>query len=64
MSLMTWYRVSVKKQTIKKNFIKVLMIQRLIIPLGDCHAFSLSSPCFLPAHIPAAHKLLFHEIKK
>lgn len=39
------------------------MIQRLIILLEDCHAFSLSSFCFLPAHITAAHKLLLREIK-
>lgn len=39
------------------------MIQRLIILLENCHAFSLSSFCFLPAHITAAHKLLFREIK-
>lgn len=39
------------------------MIQRLIIPLEDRHAFSLPSSFFLPAHVTAAHKLLFHEIK-
>lgn len=39
------------------------MIQRLIIPLEDRHAFSLSSSCFLPAHVTAAHKLLFHGQK-
>ena len=39
------------------------MIQRLSIALEDCHAFSLSSSFFLPAHVTAAHKLLFHEIK-
>lgn len=39
------------------------MIQKLIIPLEDRHAFLFSSSFFLPAHITAAHKLLFHEIK-
>jgi hypothetical protein len=40
------------------------MIQRLIIPLENPHAVSLSPSCFLPAHTTAAYQLLFHMIKK